>query len=382
MSTNTTKINFKSKRTRKKTDKLLKNNDMSSSDSEQTNDNNRQTKSIKFKYKKEMTLKTVDKDNNNNNNDDDVVLFKYNKLNDDLNLNALKAKQIQKRREIRSVLLFVFFLFVTILTLSQILVMHSQKNNSNFNQIKLMQEELKLMDYTIDKMLRENNVLPMQIWYSLKQYNDNLKKFSNLMNELNYFSSSNLTTTTNTSNSVDDLLNDLAICNNNLSQHLIQLIQSETSITNNQTAVSNENKAIKTTYYDNLELLLKDFLKNINSTNSTSSSQHEYKCIHNVLLAFYYLFNEQFSEFYENNFQLRQILLNRTEFFNQTFRSFLKSNIHSINNSYLLSNIKVPIRDLKKKFDSNYILRSTDNLCDAQPPILCNNNSNFWLQIF
>jgi hypothetical protein len=362
MSTNTTKINFKSKRTRKKTDKqLLINNNMSSSDSEQ-NDNRQTTKLIKFKYKKEMTMKTVNKDNNNNKND--VVLFKYNKLNDDLNLNALKAKQIQKRREIRSVLLFVFFLFVTILTLSQILVMHSQKNNSNFNQIKLMQEELKLMDFTIDKMLRENNVLPMQIWYSLKQYNDNLKKFSNLMNELNYFSiSSNLTTTNTSLDSVDDLLNDLTICNNNnnnLSQHLIQLIKNETSITNNnhQTAVNNENKAIKTTYYDNLELLFKDFLKNINSTNSTS--QHEYKCIHNVLLAFYYLFNEQFSEFYENNFQLRQILLNRTE--------FLKSNIHSINNSYLLSNIKVPIRDLKKKFDS----RSTDNLCDAQPPILCN----------
>lgn len=38
------------------------------------------------------------------------------------------------------------------------------------------------MDFSIDKMLKENDVLPMQIWYSLKLYKDNIKKFQNYLN--------------------------------------------------------------------------------------------------------------------------------------------------------------------------------------------------------
>lgn len=71
---------------------------------------------------------------------------------------------VQKRREIHSLLFFVFFLFVTIITLSQIIVMHSQTSQSSFYQIKLMQEELKLMDASIDRMLKERHVLPMQVY--------------------------------------------------------------------------------------------------------------------------------------------------------------------------------------------------------------------------
>lgn len=74
---------------------------------------------------------------------------------------------VQKRREIHSLLFFVFFLFVTIITLSQIIVMHSQTSQSSFYQIKLMQEELKLMDASIDRMLKERHVLPMQVLHNL-----------------------------------------------------------------------------------------------------------------------------------------------------------------------------------------------------------------------
>ena len=49
----------------------------------------------------------------------------------------------------------VKILIITIITLSQILVMHNQTSNTNFHQIKLMQEELKLMDFSIDKMLKQ-----------------------------------------------------------------------------------------------------------------------------------------------------------------------------------------------------------------------------------
>ena len=93
-----------------------------------------------------------------------LVLIKYKKNVDDSGNNSLRANQLQKKREIHSLLIFIFFLFITIITLSQILVMHSQTNKSNFYQIRLMQEELKLMDQSIDRMLKEKNVLPMQVW--------------------------------------------------------------------------------------------------------------------------------------------------------------------------------------------------------------------------
>ena len=94
-----------------------------------------------------------------------LVLIKYKKTVDkDSGLESLKTSQLQKKREVYSLLLFIFFLFVTIITLSQILVMHNQTQNSNFYQIKLMQEELKLMDTSIDRMLKEKHVIPIQLW--------------------------------------------------------------------------------------------------------------------------------------------------------------------------------------------------------------------------
>jgi hypothetical protein len=115
-----------------------------------------------------------------------IVLIKYKQTDDDDNsIGAYKNNQKKKRREIHSLLLFIFFLFVTVITLSQILVMHSGTNNSNFYQIKLMQEELKLMDQSIDKMLKERHVIPMQVWYALKQYTNNFDTFSSMINNNN-----------------------------------------------------------------------------------------------------------------------------------------------------------------------------------------------------
>lgn len=117
-------------------------------------------------------------------NSDQLVLIKYKQSPDDpYGHNSLRANQLQKRREIQSLLLFIFILFVTIITLSQILVMHSQTSSSNFQQVKLMQEELKLMDASIDRMLKEEHVLPISVWVAIKQYNDNLRKFANYMSD-------------------------------------------------------------------------------------------------------------------------------------------------------------------------------------------------------
>ena len=92
-----------------------------------------------------------------------LVLIKYKNKNSDGEGGRNGGGGVQKRREIHSLLFFVFFLFVTIITLSQIIVMHSQTSQSSFYQIKLMQEELKLMDASIDRMLKERHVLPMQV---------------------------------------------------------------------------------------------------------------------------------------------------------------------------------------------------------------------------
>jgi hypothetical protein len=121
----------------------------------------------------------------------DLVLIKYKQSNEESSYNSLRTSQLQKKREVQSLLLFIFFLFITIITLSQILVMHSQTNNSNFHQVKLMQEELKLMDLSIDKMLKEKHVLPIQVWFALKQYNDNLRKFSRYMSVYIYSNGTN-----------------------------------------------------------------------------------------------------------------------------------------------------------------------------------------------
>jgi hypothetical protein len=121
-------------------------------------------------------------------NINNMVLVKYKKKdemieNSECQLVQLKTNNLQKKREMHSLLLFIFFLFVTIITLSQILVMHSQSNSTNFYQIKIMQEELKQMDASIDKMLREKKFLPMNLWFALKQFNQNLKRFHKLLNQ-------------------------------------------------------------------------------------------------------------------------------------------------------------------------------------------------------
>jgi hypothetical protein len=121
-------------------------------------------------------------------NINNMVLVKYKKKdemieNSKCQLVQLKTNNLHKKREMHSLLLFIFFLFVTIITLSQILVMHSQSNSTNFYQIKMMQEELKQMDASIDKMLREKNFLPMNLWFALKQFNQNLKRFHKLLNQ-------------------------------------------------------------------------------------------------------------------------------------------------------------------------------------------------------
>jgi hypothetical protein len=88
----------------------------------------------------------------------------------------------QKNTEIHFFLLILFFLFVTIITITQIIIMHSANtSNADYNQLKAIQEELKIMDTSIDEMLKEKYVLPMQMWYPLKRYYNNIIKFKQML---------------------------------------------------------------------------------------------------------------------------------------------------------------------------------------------------------
>ena len=60
--------------------------------------------------------------------------------------------------------------------------MHNQTHSSNFGQIKLMQDELKLMDATIDTMLKERRVLPMEVWYAIFLIYDRTQEILNIAN--------------------------------------------------------------------------------------------------------------------------------------------------------------------------------------------------------
>ncbi|CAF4544388.1 unnamed protein product, partial [Didymodactylos carnosus] len=64
------------------------------------------------------------------------------------------------RRDIPPILILLFFLFLIIITLSQILVVHTSRYGTNFYTMQKIQEELKQMDESMEMLLKDN-VLPI-----------------------------------------------------------------------------------------------------------------------------------------------------------------------------------------------------------------------------
>ncbi|CAF1039187.1 unnamed protein product, partial [Brachionus calyciflorus] len=278
-----------------------------------------------------LSYKSKKQTNKPDDDDNKLVLIKY-KSDAESGVNSLRANQLQKRREIHSLLLFIFFLFVTIITLSQILVMHSSTNNSSFHQIKLMQEELKLMDLSIDKMLKENHVIPMQIWIALKQYNDNIKTFSNYMNSFN-----------------DSILS--AFEHSNQTHSLPCDFNSSLLFKSLNETNGNINKTL-----DHIN----NFLRG-NSNNKTNS-----KCLEYLILNIFFDLNQKYSDLFEKNSNLFS-KLNKLHLINETIEYF------SSNKSSLLGNY-LPIRDMNKLVNKykhdKYKFNTNVSLCEPQPPNL------------
>ncbi|CAF0846364.1 unnamed protein product [Adineta ricciae] len=82
-------------------------------------------------------------------------------------------------RDIPPILILLFFLFLIIITLSQILVVHTSRYGANFSSMQKIQEELKQMDESMEAMLREN-VLPIEQWRLLFRIQAYLSRFEDL----------------------------------------------------------------------------------------------------------------------------------------------------------------------------------------------------------
>jgi hypothetical protein len=443
-----TMMSNKSKKTRKKSDNYLlkykneNNSDETSSNSdtnESKNDGrkliqlkpksrklvNEHNKSPLHKYDNSNKNKSSDKlqqqhlindtANNSTTNSDNIVLIKYKTTttNDDAGPNSNKSNTLQRRREIHSLLIFIFFLFVTIITLSQILVMHSQTSNSNFYQIKMMQEELKLMDASIDKMLKERHVMPMTQWIALKQYNDNLKRFSNFMDDIEITNSTNYINDefTNQTTSVDEILNqlinDLNDCKDSTKTFLaktnselfkvddLNLIY--TNLTNSLLDLNKTTSDVQTNDL-NTSLIHSIFKKHLHLYNLTNDNVNlkelhlkQAKCLQSIIYGLFYYFNNRFTNIIEANSFGSE--MRKNYFFNDFIASTHNSNINNNNNNnnkseidYKFKFLKTPLRNMND-FIKKYELRSSfnyneyfreQNLCDPVPPILCNNKCSIF----
>jgi len=87
-------------------------------------------------------------------------------------------------RDIPPILILLFFLFLIVITLSQILVVHTSRYGANFSSMQKVQEELKQMDESMEALLRDN-VLPIDKWRLLFHIQTYLSRFEDLFDSFN-----------------------------------------------------------------------------------------------------------------------------------------------------------------------------------------------------
>lgn len=297
------------------------------------------------------------------------------------------GSHFQKKREVYSIFLFVFFLFVTVLTLSQILVFHNRIHSSNFGQIKLMQDELKLMDATIDTMLREKKVIPMQVWYALKQSNDNLKRFSGFIDDMslsfvsdnnsfqidaNLYDNKNMTDRLNQcENFTNTLLNSFNSQNTDKPNMIYGILAKHI-----KSSETNSNSAIDTDFFTNeINIILKHSLKRITllqgQLKDTNTKALQKSCLNAITVGLFSLFSQQYTRFVESQPKLGSLLLDRYDLVNKTLTKFHWDKSNDSESGYFL---KMPLRNMRD-FYQRYMkaqMKSTSNqtLCGPQPPDL------------
>ena len=302
-------------------------------------------------------------------NNNEFVLVKYKRDNESSDsfykqIKSIKITQVQKRREMHSLLLFIFFLFVTIITLSQILVMHSQTNGTNFYQIKLMQEDLKQMDTSIDKMVNEKHVLPMNVWYALKHYNQNINKIHKLIEQ-------NLK---DDATHKDIFINNIQECLN------FTIMFKKQYISNNINKLENTIKSDLTSNQAFNELY--DFLSKIISklTDDKKIYYNDNK-IENLLTNYINIYRKLIPKLNQNlkkEFLMCYKSVLKVYFNNPNI--FEKSQLYNLDNNILYTlninttkNLRVLLERYEISLKENFLIDLNKSFCDAQPPLLCKN---------
>ena len=87
-------------------------------------------------------------------------------------------------RDIPPVIILLFFLFLIMIVLSQILVVHTSHYGSHFSMMQKIQEELKQMDESMEGILHQN-ILPINKWRFLSHIRIFLYRFEYLFELLN-----------------------------------------------------------------------------------------------------------------------------------------------------------------------------------------------------
>jgi hypothetical protein len=159
----------------------------------------------------QSSLNSYDKEQRSNNQ-----LYRYN--HEPVSSNFL-------RRDIPPILILLFFLFLIIITLSQILVVHTSRYGANFSTMQKIQEELRLMDESMEVLLRDN-VLPIDKWRLLFHIQTYLDRFEYLFESFN--NRTELFNETKTNFEMKQLLNksNEFLSKDNTSYHLIKNIKS------------------------------------------------------------------------------------------------------------------------------------------------------------
>ncbi len=91
-------------------------------------------------------------------------------------------------RDIPPIFICLFFLFLIIIILSQILIVHSSRSGANMSNMYKIQEELKQMDESMETILRED-VLPIDKWRLLFHIQNYVYRFKDLFNQQNHSAS-------------------------------------------------------------------------------------------------------------------------------------------------------------------------------------------------
>ncbi|CAF0931090.1 unnamed protein product [Rotaria sordida] len=155
-------------------------------------------------------------------------------------------------RDISSILILLFFLFLLVISLSQILVVHTSRYGTNFSAMQKVQEELKQMDESMEALLR-NNVLPIDKWRLLFQIQTYLYRFELLFDTFNNQTKTNITI----KQLLKPLLNksDELLLQENNSNHLMNNIKNVqnrlVALTDDDEYYQWKNREIKNNYTNN-----------------------------------------------------------------------------------------------------------------------------------